>query len=215
VEVSLMRVSDIQTRVKREFGDEESAFISDSDILRWINDAQLDIARKTKTFEVTSQVLSTANTAFYFLPGDFLTMSRVTFEGKTLRFVSREELDQRYPNRDKDYPVGTPEFFHIAKKAIYLYPAPEMTGQVLALTYKQRPTELTLTTEELSVPVEFQLEVLSYCMARAYNMDGQVVVARDHMGAYEKNVIEDKALAQDREDSFPAIRALPGDYGDA
>ena len=59
-----MLVSEIATRVKRQFGDESGSLIDDNDILRWCNDAQVDIIRKTAALtssQTTAVTVGTSN----------------------------------------------------------------------------------------------------------------------------------------------------------
>lgn len=55
-----MLVSEIATRVKRQFGDEAGAQIEDADILRWVNDAMIDIARTNNLLQISATTATTA-----------------------------------------------------------------------------------------------------------------------------------------------------------
>jgi hypothetical protein len=47
-----MLVSEIATRVRRQFGDDVGILITDADIIRWVNDAQREIAVKANLLQV-------------------------------------------------------------------------------------------------------------------------------------------------------------------
>ena len=43
-----LNIQDVANRVKRTFGDESGVQVTDDDIIRWVNDAQLEISRQNE-----------------------------------------------------------------------------------------------------------------------------------------------------------------------
>ena len=60
-------VGDVYNVVKRIFGDESGVQLTNDDIVRWINEAQVDISKQNQVLQTTATVAVTANTATYAL----------------------------------------------------------------------------------------------------------------------------------------------------
>ena len=61
-------VPEVITAVERQFGDEAGVQLIESDIIRWINDAQDVIVAKNKVLKAKSTSPSVANQAAYTFP---------------------------------------------------------------------------------------------------------------------------------------------------
>lgn len=213
-----MKLEDVQKRVKRQFGDESGAQIDDSDIARWATDAQLDIVKQTKCNQTTSTVPVVPNQYEYPITSS-ITISSVVVDGHPLRAVSQNELNQRFPDRHKaDVSNGIPAFFTARDGAggtiVTLYPTPDAASTDLVVTHNTRPSPVVNPGDEFSIPEEYHEIIVRRCLERAYELDGQWtaagVVGQDATGKMN----EAKADSADKtDDSYPAIRCLPGDMG--
>jgi len=103
---------------------------TDSTILRQINKAQLDIAKKARVLKKHYQVGTRVNKSIYSMPADFYELTRVELNNCSLRFVS-------YADRDKcgcsSCGKGIPKYVLIdkqVKEQIIICPAPATTDTV-------------------------------------------------------------------------------------
>jgi len=100
-----MIVSDVSIRVKRQFGDQSGVQVEDADIIRWINDAQRDIAYTQEILESIATQSSVANQEKYTLPTDMINLRSVYYAGAKLQVLSLQDYDNyvtEYTN-----PTGT------------------------------------------------------------------------------------------------------------
>src|ERR1700750_3164233 len=120
-----MMVSELVTAVQRQFGDDSGVQITRTDILRWINQAGIDIVRKTGCVQDHKQADAIATDGSYSLPDDFIAVRRVTFADVVLLPTTLDVADQDWMSRDVvPTGTGTPQNYYIWNNIIYLYPAP-------------------------------------------------------------------------------------------
>jgi hypothetical protein len=206
-------VADIATRVKRIFGDESGALIDDDDILRWANDAQLDIARKTHCLVKTEYYNSGVGTYQLGLPAGFLFFQRATFDGRLLSSISYQELDSRYPERGASYPSSTPEYLTFVGSAIELFPAPSTVGSNnIVITYIARPATLVADGDVLEIPDQYYEAILNFCLMRAKEQDQDWSASNIYRDKFETELSEIRAdVALPVQTTYPVVRDDDGD----
>lgn len=210
-----MNLGEIIVRVQRQFGDESEAQITRADIIRWANDAQLDIIRKTEALQSHVETNSVKDDGSYTLPEDYIRLRRVTYDDKILSRTTLEEIDQINPTRDSGYPVGTPTHFYTWADRLWLYPPPGKNGQGnLDIYYLRRPKTLENDSDTPELPVHLHEDIVRYCFARAKELDEEDEKAQEVMADYEMRLLQSRNDIQgDQLDSYPSIRVLPGDDG--
>lgn len=183
-----MLVSDIVTRVQRQFGDESGAQLDSSDVIRWVNDAQKEIARQKQLLQVTTQVTVTNGTGSYTLPTNILHLRSVRYDGVVLRPMSLQEAEELVPSYDAGVSVigsGTPTTYWVWGGLIYLYPIPNNSTSVLKSYYTRIPVEVTLTSDTPELPVQYHIHIVNYCLAQAYELDANPQQQNFKMGQFQ------------------------------
>ncbi len=210
-----MNLGDVQTRVKRQFGDDSGAQITDADITRWANDGQLDLVRRTKCNQVENSTLSVVGTTLYPIL-TFVDVSRVQYDGRPLRPVSRQQMDDFFPSRNvTGVANGLPIYYTMVSSGIELYPIPDTSGLTITVLYIKRPVELVNTTDPLEIPTQYHEDVVRFCLLRAYELDGQHAAADRVKVDYRERSVETRHDVQNPGDeSYPAVRPVSGDFGE-
>lgn len=212
-----MQLSELITRVRKQLGDETSAEHSDSDIVGWINEAQLDIARKTETLQSHSQIDNIEDEECYGVPADFIKLRRVTYNGVLLKPTTLEKLDSFYPNRDKDGPVtGVAAYYYVWANKLYLYPAPEEAGTgLLDIWYTRAPIDLSATAPSASpeIPIHFHRDLVVFAVAKGKEAQEEQGISNSMLDRYEVNLSQarDETLTKTN-DSYPSVRELASDW---
>lgn len=213
-----MILQDIQTRVKRTFGDESGAQITDDDIARWATDAQLNIVKETKCNQTTTDVLLIQG-IFDYTIAQSITISMTTVNGTRIRSLSTNELNQRFPDRSSPgIPQGTPLFFTARDGGVgtivTVYPTPDAAVSTMSVTHNMRPLPVVNPGDSFTIPEQYQEIVYRRCLERAYELDGQWNAAKTMNADAASKTIDARADSRDKDDSsYPAIRCLPGDQG--
>ncbi len=174
-----MIVSDIKTRVKRQFGDESGVQITDADILRWINDAQREIVKRNEgLLEVTALANATKDIQEYTLPTNLLILRSLKYKDFStpsyyyLRGVSFTEFNEYIDGWDGSSDRGTPIVFSVfsGKYQVFPTPAVDLTNG-FKLYYNRRPTDVTADGDTPDLPDLYHESIVKYCVAQAYEID--------------------------------------------
>jgi hypothetical protein len=209
-----MLVSEIATRVKRQFGDEANIQISDSDIIRWVNDAQREITVEQNLLQAKATASSVVGQVEYTIPTDTLTLRSVKFQGRKLQPMSLNEADEAIPDLDDtaNYPSGTPSSFWVWANNISLYPKPD-TVQTLEIYYTRQPAAVTATSDEPEVPLSYHNRIVEYCLAQAYELDENWQAAQAKSQQFERGLDKLKDTVDwVHRDYYPSITSTD-DYG--
>lgn len=203
-----LTVADLAVRVKRIFGDESGAQITDADILRWVNDAQLDIARQTHCLSKSQTFSLTLGQYLIPPPVGFLFLTRAICRGRLLSPTNLNWLDLTFPNRQVSYPSGVPEYIIWKGNGFELYPAIDANAlNGLVIEYTAYPSILTLVTEVLEIPEQYYLAVERFALMRAKELDQDWGAAQLFLKEYEtmvRGIFHDENNRQ--ENSYPAVR---------
>ena len=165
-------VSEVMTAVKRQFGDESGVQLEDSDIIRWVNDAQDVIVAKTKVLKAKSSTPATAGQAAYTFPSDNIyQIESLHYDGMRIPNMNFPEAEEYIFTADPlGDALGSPALWYEWAGTFTFWPAP---GEVqnIDLYYTQRPVRVTLVSDVLSLPDKYYQDVVRYCMQQAYEMD--------------------------------------------
>lgn len=207
-----MDLGEIITRVQRSFGDESGAQITTADIIRWANDAQIDIVRKTEITNQHRETHAVSDDNTYLLPENFMYMARVTYDNRVLPQRRLQDLDLQ-SNAIDQTSSGTPSSYYVWDNVLHLYPTPSLSGSGnLDIWYVSHPATLVSTSDVPEIPVHMHEEIVRYCLARAKELDDDLEAAQIIMGDYETRIGQAVyELSAQPVDSYPAVRALPGD----
>lgn len=210
-----MLVSEIQDRVNRAFGDEAGAQILLADIVRWVNDAQIEICKADRLLQVTATINTAAGTASYLLsslPTVILDLQTVSYDGRVLRGISKEEADAILADRNAPgVGTGTPSVFWAWANSIFLYPTPSAV-KVLSIDYTRVPTAVAAGGDTPELPVRWHTRIVDYCLAQAYLLDDNQAAYERAISRFSARVAEERdAVDRQPADVYPYMTVSPVD----
>jgi hypothetical protein len=212
-------VSEIATRVKRQFGDEAGVQVTDADIIRWVNDAQREIAVKNNLLQVRATTAVSPGVNEIAAPTDILTLHAVRFQGIKLIPLSQQEADQFDLGAVPTTSRSTPTHFWRWANTITLYPAPNITDpDDITLFYTRIPVEITATNQTPELPAQYHNRIVEYAIAQAAELDENLQQYQLKMGQFESGVAELKGQGEYTEqDFYPSISVGSADltYNDS
>lgn len=216
-----MNVQDIVTRVRRIFGDEAAVQVSNEDIMRWINDGQIEIVKHNDgALQKTGLIDLVANQASYTLPADLLILRSLRYKFpdmlsfSNLKYKNMQEFDDSIDGWDGTaYTAGHPQFFTMYEGKAIIFPVPDQSlVSGIKVLYNQKPTDVDDLADTLSVPLIYHNVLVKYCMWQASLLD------EDHEPAqmYKIDFSQDMQLLQTRETveataTYPTITVLDFD----
>lgn len=203
-----MNVQDIVTRVRRTFGDEAAVQVTNEDIIRWINDGQVEIIKNNDTaLEKTAFVNLVAGQSSYTLPTDLLILRALRFKYPTmnsfsrLSFKSMQQFDEEIDGWDgTGYNNSSPSYFTLYEGNALLFPTPDTSStNGLKVLYNQKPADVDDVLDTLALPIIYHNTIMKYCMWQASLLD------EDHEPAmmYRTDFAGDLGVLANNETSDP------------
>lgn len=167
--------TEVALDVKRIFGDEALVELKGSDLLRWINAAQREIASSNQSLKGTATTDLTKGQVIYPLPSDspVYQIQGIHVEGKPLKPVTFQAAQEYINSGDPELQAeGEPKIWYEWDGDIYVYPAPDknIVGG-MSLFYISYPAQLINLADALQVPDRFYNQVVDYVLAQAYRLD--------------------------------------------
>jgi len=169
-------ITDIKSKLAVEGA---SSFYSDTDLKRWINQAQIYVA-KQKPWRILMKAKSTTTTAdqnYYDVPPDYLYSS--------IFFIKVNSIDYNWVDetvfRASDF--NTAKSYTIHAKFFFLYPTPTENDLAIDMWYQKRPATLTEGTDESILQEELHEaiinRVLFMCLKRDKKDNSALVALQD------------------------------------
>jgi hypothetical protein len=214
-------VQDIVTRVRRTFGDEAAVQVLDADVLRWINDAQVEIIKyNDAALQKTAFVNLVSGQSTYTMPTDLMILRSLRYKFSdmqsfnVLKFKNMQEFDDSIDGWDgAAYSGGNPVFFTMYEGAAILFPTPNqsVTGGLKVL-YNQAAATVTLLSDGLSLPAIYHNTVVKYCLWQASMMDEDQAPAALYRTDFQQDmdILENTEVA-DPVATYPTITVLEYD----
>lgn len=176
-----MNLGEIKTRVKRQFGDESSVQVTDSDILSWANQGVIDIVMQNDNLlQAVSTTDLIADQGQYTPPTDMLGLRSVSayIAGDTaysrLKGLNLQDFNTYLDGWDGNYFSSSayPAVYMFYNGLINVFPRPSTTIEDgLKIYYNRYPTKMVLDTDTIPLPETYHNAVLDYCLQQAYEMD--------------------------------------------
>ena len=187
-------VGDVYDQVKRVFGDESGVQLTNDDIARWINEAQVDIAKQNQILPQTATVNVTGGTATYSLSAvtpKIDSIASILLDGRRIGNIPVSQAEESISLADPEgTETGAPQFWYEWAGQITFWPKPNKNYTML-IRYTAQPTDITTsTTDILSVPDECFTDVCNYVLMRAYEMDENAEMMAVKQAEYSTSVAE-------------------------
>lgn len=202
----------VADRVKRQFGDESGVQVVDADIIRWINDAQREIARVNSLLQAVGTINVVSGQTEYPFPSNVLNLISLKYNGKKLQGYNLLDFEEYLLNSDPlAEAVGDPTLFVIERNNIIrLYPTPDVNlTNGLRIVYIARPTDIAVLGDNLTLPDEYFNRIVEYVLQQAYELDEDWNAAANKAAQFTGGLsLLQESQAWDRRETYPTITVL-------
>lgn len=214
-----MNVQDVLLRVQRTFGDDAGTQITEADVLRWVNDAQLQISTDNEELlETVVQSDIVAGQAEYSLPSNLNTLRSLMYNNFRLKGLSFQEFNEyidgwKAPVSQGGYGNAKSEVFMVYGGVLTLFPTPnESITNGLRIYYSRHPDSVGTLADGLGLPDRYHNAIVEYCMKMAYeqdeNFDAAAYKGNQFSSQVQKLKEQEKWTAREY---YPKITILPED----
>lgn len=205
---------DVSAAVKRQFGDESGVEITDSDIARWIDDAQREILLNNPDINAAMvQINVTAGQTAYPIASqipDIFAIQSVHYDGEYISNMSFVEA-QKYIMQ-KETGQGPPVLWFERAGVLNLYPKPMDDKEAgLSVFYNKRPTRVQEENDPLTVPDTFFKSVVDFCMTQAYLLDENPQLAQVTENHFNNGMVLRSNRTDTNRNTYPTITYMPED----
>jgi len=209
-----VQLTDIIKRVQRIFGDEDEVQIQVQDIISWVSDGQMEIARQTECLTKSTEFdFDPITFTGFILPADFIMEKRVTWVGRPLNKTTLTDLDQYGSNtgasNDQDV-----QMYYLWGGSIYPWPVgTSATVKALKLWYVCAPDPLTQMNDQLQIPLYMHEDLVRYAIMRARELNEDVEQATAMGVDLNTRLVQSRSEAfNPYKDQYPVIRDYAGDH---
>jgi len=187
-------VGDVYDVVKRTFGDEAGVQLTNADIVRWINEAQVDISKQNQILQTTATLPVTAGTATYSLTTvspRIDSLASLLLGGRRVGNIPVSQAEESISLADPEgTETGAPQFWYAWGGDITFWPKPNK-DYTMTIRYNAQPTDITSTTTDvLALPNECFMDVVNFVLMKAYEMDENPEMMAIKQAEYSASVAE-------------------------
>lgn len=216
VDIITKSAADVILEVERIFGDESGVQITSSDIVRWINAAQLEVAmRNPEILPAVALVNAVANQADYPLMANVpnvLTVQSIHFKNVPVKHMQFQEAED-YLMKGADAvdiipPSDSPMFWYERAGVVTFYPAPSATeSQVIKVYFNKRPDTVTANSL-LSLSDHYYNGIVSFVLEQAYLLDENPQLAGVVAAKFDSAVTRMAERTNTQSDYYPFITSV-------
>lgn len=217
-----MNITDVISRIKRQFGDESGVQVTDDDVIRWINDAQNEaVTQLPFLLKETTTFGSVADQQTYSLPVNLADIEVMKFKSSgmdsfyNLRGVPSKNLNEYIDTWEGTDFSGDPLYYTKGSEngSIRVFPVPDNALGLFKLDYGRYPTDVVSAGSTIDLPIYFHPYVVEFCLMKAYEMDEEWEAA-DRKAAYVQSTLDANAHRDNdvSKEVYPSVIPTSSDY---
>jgi len=187
-------VGAVYDAVKRAFGDESGVQLTNYDIVRWVNEAQVDISKQNQILQTTATLAVTGGVATYALSTVTPAIDSVAsllLNGRRVGNIPISQAEESISLADPEgTETGAPQFWYAWGGDITFWPVPNK-DYTMTIRYTAQPSDVTTnSTDVLSVPDECFTDICNFVLMKAYEMDENPEMMAVKQAEYSASVAE-------------------------
>jgi hypothetical protein len=201
--------------VKRQFGDEAGVQVTDTDIIRWINDAQREILTANRVFKAKALTNIVAGTYEYTFPTEpIIDVQSIWVNGKRIEFKPFQEYEEYVVSADPTRATtGTPAIWTEWAGSFIFWPTPDVSvSNGITIYYTKGPTDVVNPGDTLSVPDLYLNRIIEYCMGQAYELDEDYQASQYKLSQFTEGLGTQDDTMMPSQTFYPRITVLDEDY---
>lgn len=202
-----MTPSEIETMARRKYNAVGDTFWSQEELFDLMYQGAMELALDAEIIEATdSTTLSVIGQQEYDFPSLAINIKRVTYNGNKLQVINFREDDAMTLSNSTTTATGTPQFYAIWDRQIYLRPVPAVAGDTIKIFSVDAPSAITVSTT-LSIPAIFHPSLADFMLREMCAKDENINLAEYYSVQWSKAVERAKKWKRKhkRSDSFGMV----------
>lgn len=203
-----MTSAQIEAAARNKYNSTGDTFYSSVEIVDYIYQAQLELSQVCPIIEAVYTTTSVASQQEYSYPTGTSEIKRVTYDGRKLQPITFRDDDSVTGLRADTTTTGTPEFYSIWNRTLYLRPVPATAGLTIKIFSINEPQPMT-TASALEVPTLFHMDIVDFVTAQMAYKDENSRMGMLYEKKWDAAKIRAKAWCQKRKrgDSFGFVQS--------
>ncbi len=159
-----MTPGDVIEFAKQQYNAVNDTFFSDSELYRLIWMAQNELAREANVIEQTYSTSTVIGQQSYSYPSLMVSIKRVTYGGLKLEPITFREDDSLTLGNSATTVVGTPNYYSVFNKVLYLRTVPDSVKSLVLFGYNE--AQEVSATSVLEVPTHYHQDLADFLLWR-------------------------------------------------
>lgn len=203
-----MTSAQIEAAARNKYNSTGDTFYSSIEIVDYIYQAQLELSQVCPIIEAVYTTTSVASQQEYSYPTGTSEIKRVTYDGRKLQPITFRDDDSVTGLRSTTTTTGTPEFYTIWNRTLYLRPVPATAGLTIKIFSINEPQPMT-TASALEVPTLFHMDIVDFVTAQMAYKDENSRMGMLYEKKWDAAKIRAKAwcMKRKRGDSFGFVQS--------
>ena len=191
-----MTGQDLITEIREELLEPIAGFWTDAELLRQLNRGESDFSQRVRGFEGAASASTLQGQTQYPLPANWFSSVGIFYNDKDisnndhwypLKPTDLQEMARENPDflNASTSAQGKPKKFFIWQNSIYIFPAPDVTGDSnLKMFFKAKSTPLTSASSSLNVDDTLSGGIKAFVLWKAWEKEKEVEMADEQKQIY-------------------------------
>lgn len=191
-----MTPTELLTLAKQQYNATGDSFFSDAELYSLVWMAQNELAREANVIEQTYTTTTVASQQAYAYPSLTISIKRITYDGLKLEPITFRQDDELTVGNAATTQTGTPNYYAVFNKIIYLRPVPAAAASLVIFSYNEAQSVTASTT--LDVPTHFHQDLADFLLWRMSAKDKNYTGAEYYYATWKEKVKAAKAWSRKR-----------------
>lgn len=203
-----MTPAQVEEAARRRYNSDASTFWSQDEVFKVIWEGEMILALEDLVIEGKDTTITTvAGTRAYDFPSLMISAKRIEYNGSKLQPIDFRDDDALSLNNSATTAQGSPQYYAVWNKQIYLRPVPD-AAQTLTIYKYSEPTLLTTASTTLSTPTICHQALINYTTAMMAAKDENWTMHDRYMAAFtaDRVRINQWFIKKKRQDGFAVVK---------
>lgn len=200
-----IKLGAIKEYIKRQFGDESGYQLTDEDIVKWANQAQMEIISKNKVLRSISTQTIPAEEYIFDKPEDSMQILSLRYDNSLMDSVGFDEFQSMgYPIDGVHKPEGLPSYWTMLGDKL-MVGGISKDAATITLVYVPQPQQVFNDGDTLQLPDRYYDRILEFVMSKAYEMDENWDAHKIQRNLFEDNLLRLSNAELDSSGPYPTV----------